>query len=101
MAGKRPDFLPETAAIRAGQYGALPALARFANVRLQGVEIDADGIATITFDAPDAPVNTMTLAWQRDLAAAAAQASADKERLRGVLLASAKQTFFAGAALCL
>ena len=62
-------------------------------------EIDADGIATITFDAPDAPVNTMTLAWQRDLAAAAAQALADKERIRGVLLASAKQTFFAGAAL--
>jgi 3-hydroxyacyl-CoA dehydrogenase/enoyl-CoA hydratase/3-hydroxybutyryl-CoA epimerase len=41
----------------------------------------------------------MTLAWQRDLAAAAAQAVADKERIRGVLLASAKPTFFAGAAL--
>jgi 3-hydroxyacyl-CoA dehydrogenase/enoyl-CoA hydratase/3-hydroxybutyryl-CoA epimerase len=62
-------------------------------------EIDADRILTITFDAPDAPVNTMTAAWQRDLAAAAAQAVADKERIRGVLLASAKQTFFAGAAL--
>jgi 3-hydroxyacyl-CoA dehydrogenase / enoyl-CoA hydratase / 3-hydroxybutyryl-CoA epimerase len=62
-------------------------------------EVDADGIATITFDAPDAPVNTMTAAWQRDLAAVAAQALADKERIRGVLLASAKSTFFAGAAL--
>ena len=41
----------------------------------------------------------MTLAWQRDLAAAAAQAVADKARIRGVLLASAKPTFFAGAAL--
>jgi 3-hydroxyacyl-CoA dehydrogenase/enoyl-CoA hydratase/3-hydroxybutyryl-CoA epimerase len=59
----------------------------------------ADGILTITFDAPDAAVNTMTLAWQHDLAAAAAQAVADKERIRGVLLASAKPTFFAGAAL--
>ena len=62
-------------------------------------DLDADGILTITFDAPEAPVNTMTAAWQRDLAAAAAQAVADKERIRGVLLASAKPTFFAGAAL--
>ena len=58
-----------------------------------------DGIATITFDAPDAPVNTMTLEWQHDLAEAAAAVERDKERLRGVLLASAKATFFAGAAL--
>jgi len=62
-------------------------------------EIDGEGIATITFDAPDAPVNTMTAAWQRDLAAVAARAVADKERIKGVLLASAKSTFFAGAAL--
>src|SRR5450755_1014025 len=62
-------------------------------------EIDADGIATITFDAPGVPVNTMTREWQRDLIAAAAQALADKDRIKGVLLASAKPTFFAGAAL--
>jgi 3-hydroxyacyl-CoA dehydrogenase/enoyl-CoA hydratase/3-hydroxybutyryl-CoA epimerase len=62
-------------------------------------EIDADRILTITFDAPGAAVNTMTPAWQRDLAAAAAQAVADKEKIRGVVLASAKETFFAGAAL--
>ena len=62
-------------------------------------ELGADGIATITFDAPGSPVNTMTREWQRDLAAAAAQAVADKDRLRGLLLTSAKSTFFAGAAL--
>src|SRR4029079_14440127 len=62
-------------------------------------EIDADRILTITFDAPGAAVNTMTVEWQRDLAAAAAQAGADKEKIRGVVLASAKETFFAGAAL--
>ena len=62
-------------------------------------EIDADRILTITFDAPGAAVNTMTVEWQRDLAAAAAQAVADKEKIRGVVLASAKETFFAGAAL--
>jgi 3-hydroxyacyl-CoA dehydrogenase/enoyl-CoA hydratase/3-hydroxybutyryl-CoA epimerase len=62
-------------------------------------EIDADRILTITFDAPGAAVNTMTDAWQRDLIAAASQAVADKDKIRGVLLASAKPTFFAGAAL--
>ena len=62
-------------------------------------ELDADGIATITFDAPDSPVNTMTAEWQADLAEAAAQLGRDKERIKGVLLASAKTTFFAGAAL--
>ena len=62
-------------------------------------EIDGDGIATITFDAPGAPVNTMTPEWQGDLAEVAAAIVRDRDRIRGVLLASAKSTFFAGAAL--
>ena len=62
-------------------------------------ELGDDGIATITFDAADASVNTMTLEWQHDLAEAAAAVERDRERIRGVLLASAKTTFFAGAAL--
>jgi 3-hydroxyacyl-CoA dehydrogenase/enoyl-CoA hydratase/3-hydroxybutyryl-CoA epimerase len=62
-------------------------------------ELDADGIATITFDAPGSPVNTMTREWQRDLAEAAAHLVRDNARIKGVLLASAKSTFFAGAAL--
>ena len=62
-------------------------------------ELDADGIATITFDEPGSPVNTMTLPWQHDLAEAAAQLVRDKDRIKGVLLASAKTTFFAGAEL--
>ena len=62
-------------------------------------ELDADGIATITFDAPGSPVNTMTREWQLDLAEAAAQLVRDNARIKGVLLASAKSTFFAGAAL--
>ena len=62
-------------------------------------DIDAAGIATVTFDAPDAPVNTMTQEWQDDLAEVAAQLVRDKEKIKGVLLASAKSTFFAGAAL--
>ncbi len=59
----------------------------------------ADGIATITFDEPDSPVNTMCLQWQDDLEQVARQVLADKDALRGVVLASAKSTFFAGADL--
>jgi len=59
-------------------------------------ELDADGIATITFDDPAGKVNTMTEAWQADLAEAVGMLERDRERIRGVLLASAKSTFFAG-----
>jgi 3-hydroxyacyl-CoA dehydrogenase/enoyl-CoA hydratase/3-hydroxybutyryl-CoA epimerase len=62
-------------------------------------ELGADGIATITHDAPGAPVNTMTGQWQADLAAVVDRVEADKERLQGVLVTSAKKTFFAGAQL--
>ncbi len=62
-------------------------------------EIDADGIATLTFDAPGAPVNTMTELWQREMIEAADRLERDKARIRGVVLASAKSTFFAGAQL--
>ena len=58
-----------------------------------------DGIATITFDEPNSPVNTMCLQWQDDMADVAAQVAKDKDAIRGILLASAKSTFFAGADL--
>ena len=62
-------------------------------------ELAADGIATLTFDEPGSPVNTMTLQWQADMIVAVDQVLLDKERIKGVLLASAKTTFFAGAEL--
>jgi len=62
-------------------------------------ELDADGIATLTFDEPDSPVNTMRPQWQADMIEAAALLVRDNERIKGVLLASAKSTFFAGAEL--
>lgn len=62
-------------------------------------ELDAQGIATLTFDEPGSPVNTMGPQWQADMAEAAAQLVRDKERIQGVLLASTKTTFFAGAEL--
>ena len=62
-------------------------------------ELDDEGIATLTFDAPGSPVNTMTPQWQADFAEAVQQVLRDKERIKGVLLTSAKTTFFAGAEL--
>jgi 3-hydroxyacyl-CoA dehydrogenase / enoyl-CoA hydratase / 3-hydroxybutyryl-CoA epimerase len=59
----------------------------------------ADGIATLTFDEPNSPVNTMCLDWQADMTAAAALLVADKAQITGVVLASNKTTFFAGADL--
>jgi enoyl-CoA hydratase/carnithine racemase len=57
------------------------------------------GIATVTFDEPGSAVNTMKPQWQQDMIALADQLSADAAQLRGVLLTSAKTTFFAGAEL--
>ena len=62
-------------------------------------ELDEAGIATVTLDAPGAPVNTMTPQWRADLAEAVDCLERDKAQIKGVLLASAKTTFFAGAEL--
>ncbi|MBJ7420504.1 MAG: enoyl-CoA hydratase/isomerase family protein, partial [Rhodoferax sp.] len=58
-----------------------------------------DGIATVTFDEPNSPVNTMCLQWQQDMDALAAQVLQDKDSIQGIILTSAKSTFFAGADL--
>ena len=59
----------------------------------------AGAVATITFDQQDSPVNTMCRQWQDDLVAVTEQVVKDKDRLKGLILASAKKTFFAGADL--
>ncbi|HQR97776.1 MULTISPECIES: 3-hydroxyacyl-CoA dehydrogenase NAD-binding domain-containing protein [unclassified Polaromonas] len=58
-----------------------------------------DGIATLTFDEEGSPVNTMCAQWQKDLTEATAQVVKDKDAIRGIVLASNKSTFFAGADL--
>ncbi len=63
------------------------------------LETDANGIATLTFDAPGSPVNTMGAQWQADLTQAIDALVARRDALRGVILASAKDSFFAGADL--
>jgi len=58
-----------------------------------------DGIATLTFDEPGSPVNTMCAQWQQDLTEVTARVVAEQAQIRGIVLASAKSTFFAGADL--
>ena len=56
-----------------------------------------DGVVTLTFDAPGAPVNTMTEAWKQAFGAAVERLQKEKDSIAGVILCSAKKTFFAGA----
>ena len=58
-----------------------------------------DGIATLLFDEPNSAVNTMCQQWKDDLTAVVQQVLADRAQLKGLVLASAKSTFFAGADL--
>ncbi len=58
-----------------------------------------DGIATITFDEPGSPVNTMCQDWHHDLTEVTARVVKDKEAIKGIILASNKSSFFAGADL--
>ncbi|MBI2772256.1 MAG: enoyl-CoA hydratase/isomerase family protein [Burkholderiales bacterium] len=59
----------------------------------------AGGIATITFDEEGSPVNTMCAQWQQDLVEVTAQVVKNKDAIAGIVLASNKMTFFAGADL--
>ena len=46
-----------------------------------------DGIATITFDEPGSPVNTMCRDWQHDLTEVTVQVVKDKDSIQGIVLA--------------
>ena len=59
----------------------------------------ATDVATITFDEEGSPVNTMCDQWRHDLIAVTAQVVKDRDAIRGIVLASNKSTFFAGADL--
>ena len=62
-------------------------------------EKDSENVVTVTFDAPGAPVNTMTQAWQAAFTETVERLAREKASTKGVILASAKKTFFAGAEL--
>ena len=57
---------------------------------------DADGIVTLTLDDPSASANTMNEAYIEAMAAAVDRLYAEAEGVTGVVVTSAKKTFFAG-----
>jgi 3-hydroxyacyl-CoA dehydrogenase/enoyl-CoA hydratase/3-hydroxybutyryl-CoA epimerase len=61
-------------------------------------DVDTDGICALTIDVPGAPVNTFGAALINDLTAAIERVAADQSA-RGILLASGKDGFLAGADL--
>src|SRR3954471_8957015 len=62
-------------------------------------ERDADGIVTLTLDDPTASANTMTELYRDSMAAAVRRLEDEVDEVAGVVVASAKKTFFAGANL--
>jgi 3-hydroxyacyl-CoA dehydrogenase/enoyl-CoA hydratase/3-hydroxybutyryl-CoA epimerase len=62
-------------------------------------EQDADGIVTLTLDDPTASANTMNQLYIDSMAAAVERLYAEAESVTGVIVTSAKKTFFAGADL--
>jgi len=58
-----------------------------------------DGIVIVTFDDPGRSANTMGPAYQAAMEETIERLEAEKEQIKGVVLASAKRTFFAGADL--
>jgi 3-hydroxyacyl-CoA dehydrogenase/enoyl-CoA hydratase/3-hydroxybutyryl-CoA epimerase len=59
-------------------------------------EQDADGIVTLTLDDPTASANTMNELYQRSMHQAVERLYDEVDGVTGVVVASAKKTFFAG-----
>jgi 3-hydroxyacyl-CoA dehydrogenase/enoyl-CoA hydratase/3-hydroxybutyryl-CoA epimerase len=55
-----------------------------------------DGIVVLTLDDPDHAVNTMNAAYQESMAATVDRLYTERDVIAGVVVASAKKTFFAG-----
>jgi len=59
-------------------------------------ERDADGIVTLTLDDPNQSANTMNELYRESMAAAVERLYAEQDDITGVVITSAKKTFFAG-----
>jgi 3-hydroxyacyl-CoA dehydrogenase/enoyl-CoA hydratase/3-hydroxybutyryl-CoA epimerase len=59
-------------------------------------ERDEDGIVTLTLDDPTSSANTMNELYKDSMAAAVDRLYAEADDVTGVVIASAKKTFFAG-----
>ena len=57
---------------------------------------DADGIVVLTLDDPNQSANTMNAAYAASMAATVERLEAEKDAITGVVITSAKKTFFAG-----
>ncbi|WP_460772808.1 3-hydroxyacyl-CoA dehydrogenase NAD-binding domain-containing protein [Microbacterium sp. GXF7504] len=57
---------------------------------------DADGVVTLTMDDPDSAVNTMNPHFVAALEATVDRLEAERDTITGVILASAKKSWFAG-----
>src|SRR6476659_9159806 len=57
---------------------------------------DADGIVTLTLDDPSQRANTMNDPFRTSLSATIDRLEAEKDAIAGVIITSAKDTFFAG-----
>jgi 3-hydroxyacyl-CoA dehydrogenase/enoyl-CoA hydratase/3-hydroxybutyryl-CoA epimerase len=55
-----------------------------------------DGIVVLTLDDPNQSANTMNAAYSESILATVERLEAEKESIKGVVLTSAKKTFFAG-----
>src|ERR1700760_1475233 len=59
-------------------------------------EQDEDGIVVLTLDDPNQSANTMNRAYAESMAATVDRLEAEKDEIAGVVITSAKKTFFAG-----
>ncbi|WP_037868790.1 enoyl-CoA hydratase-related protein, partial [Streptomyces sp. SPB074] len=59
-------------------------------------EHDATGVLTLVLDDPGQSANTMNAAFRAALLATADRLEAERDSVRGIILTSAKKTFFAG-----
>ncbi|MCI2416678.1 3-hydroxyacyl-CoA dehydrogenase NAD-binding domain-containing protein [Saccharopolyspora sp. K220] len=59
-------------------------------------ESDADGIVVLTLDDPQQQANTMNERYRRSMAETVQRLEAERENITGVVITSAKSTFFAG-----
>ncbi|GAA1840617.1 3-hydroxyacyl-CoA dehydrogenase NAD-binding domain-containing protein [Pseudonocardia ailaonensis] len=59
-------------------------------------EKDSDGVAIVTLDDPNAGANTMNAAYTQAMGEVVTELEAAKDDITGVIITSAKKTFFAG-----
>jgi 3-hydroxyacyl-CoA dehydrogenase/enoyl-CoA hydratase/3-hydroxybutyryl-CoA epimerase len=57
---------------------------------------DGDGVVILTLDDPNQSANTMNAAYGESMLATVERLEAEKESITGVIITSAKKTFFAG-----